>query len=429
MERFYNKKIWLYLSALLYTFIFYKGYIDFLNVWFDYAGFNIIEGRLDNLFLLILSFSFCLIPLFFYNGFNRISAYFCVFIYYMLYIPIVMIFYFNLQGDNFYVIYLDMCFMLSMIMLFFADKFTIRKFFVFPMKFDIFKISLILCIVLSLYMLIVYRNNLRFVGIEEMYEHRLKNAEIGSDIFTSYLSVWLYNVFIPVCLAYSFFSKKKLYFIIATLSCIIVYMVSAAKSVILLPVLYVAIYYFLRKRSLKGSMLSIGIGLCVLMIVALLTGMTAFSSILWMRTIGNGGYLTKYYHDFFLENPITYYSHINIINAITGAYPYKKILGEVVGHHYWNDADTNANFWATDGFAALGDIGILVSGILLFGLFVVFNTVTKGYNKLFLILIFIPYVMGILNSSLFSSLLTGGGFFMFFFLNFSSSKKNKFINL
>src|SRR5690606_1581692 len=297
IEKVYNSKFFKIFVAFIYSLLFYIGYIDFLNVWFDYAGFNIIDERRDNLYLLLSTFFFCLFPLFFYNGFNRISAYYCIFIYFMLYIPIIITFFFNLKGNAFYVIYLDVLFMISMILLFLADNFTIRKFYVFPMRFDIFKISLFLCVIISLYMAVVYRNSLRFVGIEEMYEHRAKNAQIGSDIFTSYLSVWLYNVFIPICLGYSFFSKKKIYFIVASLACVLVYMTSAAKSVVLLPILYIAIYYFLKNRPLKGSMLSIGMGLGSLMVASLLTGLTAFSSILWMRTIGNGGFLTKFYHD------------------------------------------------------------------------------------------------------------------------------------
>jgi hypothetical protein len=33
-------------------------------------------------------------------------------------------------------------------------------------------------------------------------------------------------------------------------------------------------------------------------------------SLVFMRTFGNSGLTTAWYHDFFLRNPVTYYSHI-----------------------------------------------------------------------------------------------------------------------
>ncbi|MFC6267714.1 hypothetical protein [Frigoriflavimonas asaccharolytica] len=427
MYRKYKHKILFLLIGLVYSAVFYNGYIEFLNGWFDYAGFLIIEGRRENLPFFILSFFFCILPLLFYNGFNRISSFLSIFIYYLLYVPIILTFFFNLEGSALYVSYLQFLFVLSMIILFKADKFVLKIKFRLPGDFDVFKFVLFACGFLTLYVAFVYRDNLEFVGFDHVYEHRSSNEQLGADVFTGYLSVWLHNVLIPICLSYSLFAKKKLYFIVATISAIIIYMATAAKSVLLFPLIFLAIFWFLKKRSLNYAFLSIGIVLSVVLVTTLFTGFSEFTSLLWMRTVGNGGYLTKFYHDFFETNPITYYTHINVVNAITNGYPYDKTLGEVVGNFYWNDANTNANFWATDGIAALGDFGILFSSVLLFFLFVIFNTITVNYNKLFLILILIPYSLALLNASLFSSLVTGGGFLVFGFLMLNSTQNNKYI--
>lgn len=416
------------LISLIYSYIFYIGYIDFLHPYFDYAGFHIINDRIDNILLISVTYLFVILPLFFYNGFNKISSFLCIFIYYLLYVPILFNFFFNMVGDVSYVIYMQFQFLVGMCILFSADYFQFKKRLILPFHVDIFKIMLSICILLTLYILFIYRSNLEFVSFTDVYDHRSKNVELGDDIVTNYLSVWLHNAIIPICLSYSFFSRKKIYFIIGSISCVIIYMATAAKSVLLFPILFYVIYLALKSRPLKSAFNTIGLGLISVMILTLYIGFNDFSSLLWMRTIGNGGYLTKYYHDFFLTNPLTYYSHINVVNAITGVYPYEKTLGEIIGHHYWNDADTNANFWATDGIAALGSGGIVFSSILLFFLFILFNTISKRYNSLFLILILIPYSLALLNASLFSSMITGGGFIIFIFLSLSNTVSNNFIN-
>lgn len=423
-----NKRWHVFAIGFLYSYIFYKGYIAFLNPFFDYAGFEIIKGRLDDTFLLGITFLMAVVPLALYRGFNKISSYLCIFIYFMLYVPTIFSFFFNKIGSVEYVFYMEFQFFLGMCILFSADFFEFKKKLVLPTGFNIFKFMLFLCVILTLYILIIYRSNLQFVSFSEVYMHRSKNVELGGDVITGYLSVWLHNAIIPICLSYSFFSKKKIYFIVGSVSCVIIYMATAAKSVLIFPILFLVIFLTLRKRQFKHAFKPIGLGMIVLMLITLYFGFNEFSSLLWMRTIGNGGYLTKYYHDFFAVNPLTYYSHINIVNAITGIYPYDKTLGEVVGFYYWVDADSNANFWATDGIAAIGDFGIIFSSILMFILMIFFNTISRNYNKLFLMLILIPYTLALLNASLFSSMITGGGFIIFLFLSFNRTMSNKFIN-
>lgn len=431
MKRILTRKITYLLIAFLYALLFYNGYKIFLNYNFAYAGYNILSARLDNTSLLIISFSLAIIPVIFFNGVKFISSFLCVFIYYLLYVPIIITYFFQLAGSFEYVVYQQLLFLLGMILLFSADRVEFLRNYELPAKFNIFKIVICCTILLSLYMIIIYRNNLHFVSFADVYTLRFANDIYGKDAITAYFSSWLANAMIPICLAYGLFARKKIYFIIGTISCIIIYMATASKGTLLFPLIIYGLFKLLKNKNLNASFSLIGLGLIVLMFISLQFDFNTFTSLLWMRTIGNGGYLTKYYHDFFLTHPNTYYTHINIINFLSGnAYPYPtgKGLGQVVGAEYWSsDMNANANFWATDGYAALGDIGILVSSILLFFIFLLFNKATKSYNKLFLILIMIPYLFSILNMSLFSSLLTGGGIIVLFILIFKSSMQDEYI--
>jgi hypothetical protein len=114
------------------------------------------------------------------------------------------------------------------------------------------------------------------------------------------------------------------------------------------------------------------------------------------------------YINFFSSHPFTYYSHINIVSWLVH-YPYQLSLGEVIGFDLvGDDLDANANFYATDGVAAMGAIGVVVAGAA-FGLVLcVADALTRNRLRLACTAM-IAFVMNLSNSSLFTSLITGGG--------------------
>jgi len=93
-------------------------------------------------------------------------------------------------------------------------------------------------------------------------------------------------------------------------------------------------------------------------------------------------------------------------------YPYQMTLGEVIGYDLvTSDLDANASFYATDGYAALGAVGVVLIGPI-FGLFLsVANAMTASSLRM-ACAAFVPFVMIVSNSSLFTSLLSGGGFLL-----------------
>lgn len=427
--KIFEKRTAYYLIALLYAILFYQGYMIFLNPFFGYAGFEVNEPRLINYIFMIYTFVLTVLPIFFFRGVNTISAFVCIFIYYLLYIPIEITYFIDFDGDDMYVAYIQFLYFIGMCLLFYADRVQFKDKIVIPSEIDFFKVVLALSILSTGYMIVKYGSNLKLVSFEDVYEQRSATSKLGADVFTAYISSWLAYMMVPMCLTYGLFAKKKIYFLVGIFASIIIYMAIASKTALVFPIVIYFLYRILKNRNLKSSFSYLGMALIVLMFVSLLFDFNIYTSILWMRTLGNSGSLTMHYHYFFQEHPLTYYSHINFINALSQSYPYgSKSLGEAVGTQYWGeDMNANANFWATDGLAAVGDLGILLSSFLLFIVFIFFNRICKGYNLIFLVLTLIPYIMFILNTSLFSALLTGGAFFIFLILSFSSTEQNPFI--
>ena len=126
-----------------------------------------------------------------------------------------------------------------------------------------------------------------------------------------------------------------------------------------------------------------------------------------LRTTAVAGWLTQYYLRFFSVNdkPYTLYSHINIINLLTDYYPYADSLGKTVAYGSQN---ANANFLLTDGVAAAGIFGLLLIGLVFYVLLHILNSISYRYRLSDLLVIFLPTLSYILNTSLLTTLLSNG---------------------
>lgn len=421
-----------YFRNILLILFFSVGYIIsyhlYLNFYFDYTGFALYKR--PPLFI-IISIIISIIPILFYRGIYVISSFISVFIYIILYIPLILTFALGCDETLTNIFFIQINFMFGMCCFFLVDRVNIKKKINVSLKFISFRFILLLTFCSTLFIAIKYSSNLKIVSFgDQVYKQRSENSDLGSDLLTRYTLMWLEGFLIPVCLAYGLMMKKHLYFIIGSLSCIVIYAAIAAKGTILLPFIYTAFYILFSKKRVNNFFPIFILSLTSLIIVLLIFTKPdsisfLISSILLARTVGNGGMLTMWYYNFFLIHPHTYFSHINVVNAIANIYPYgNQSLGQVVGRYYWSDdLNANANFWATDGIASVGLWGIGLISIIVSIFFIIVNTITKGYDRLFLILLFIPFVGSLLNTSLFSSLWSGGTIFLLCFLFLNNKRR------
>jgi hypothetical protein len=124
-----------------------------------------------------------------------------------------------------------------------------------------------------------------------------------------------------------------------------------------------------------------------------------------MRTQCLESWLFPLYVSFFKYNPYTYYSHINIVNAITNYYPYKEPLGIAVAEDRMN---ANASFLITDGYAAAGIYGMFFIGLVFIIFKSIFNSVGLKYQRKYLVLTLFSAISSMLNVSLFTAIFSSG---------------------
>lgn len=407
--------------AMLFVAVYAWAYVAFLNFYFAYVGFDLFHRSAG---FVATSVAIAVLPVLCYRGLRAISSVHAVLIYLALYIPVIMTFALGATLPLHEITLVQLTFMAGMAMIFLSDVIVIRNPLDLELGFDLMPIVLCLTSVAVLYMVVVYRGNMKFVGFgEELYDQRAANESLGAGIVTRYLSSWLSTVLVPLCLAYGLTARRHWYTIVGTAACLISYMAAANKIIILLPFVFVGFYLTFRGR-LRWLYPVTAVGLstliAVLLVVASETRRLVFvaTSILLYRTIGNGGQITMAYYDFFSFHPQTDYSHVSGLKLLSSPYPYGDLpIGQVIGQHFWNPfMNANANFWATDGIAAMGLTGVIIISLVCAALFMAMNALTSRHDPLFVALCFLPFLITLLNQSLFSSFWSGGAFFLMLFL-------------
>lgn len=412
------------LLALLFSIVYILCYKYFLYHWFEYAGFPFYEKHWT---FILFSCVVSIMPISLYRGYRAISSLIAVIIYILLYIPTILTFALGSNEPISQIFWIQLVFMGAMCLFFVADKFVlVRSFDNRKFGFVSARFFMILAIISTLYLLYIYRGNFVFVSFKDVYIQRTANNMIGTDTLSKYLMSWLVSLFMPICVIYGLFNKKYSYFIVGCIASIVIYMATAAKGALLMPVILLCLYILLLKERVKDVYSYI-----VLLLSFSLIGLLALSpqpisiifyisSLFMWRIVGVGGNLNLWYYDYFTNHPQTLYSHIRPVDFFTQSYPYGDLgLGQVIGKHYWSqNMNANANFWATDGFAAYGLTGVVIISFVFAFVLIFLNTISKKYDKLFLLLLFIPFLGSILNTSLFSTMWSGGGFFIILLLLF-----------
>jgi hypothetical protein len=271
---------------------------------------------------------------------------------------------------------------------------------------------------LNAWVLATYGGSLSLADFNNVYDQRFRASDITSGTLVGYGVALLSGAYNPFLIAIGLAERRLVCFIVGALGQVFMYSAFAMKSVVLSIVLMPFFFFLLlRQRRIKATRLALLIAgsclvpLCLIPILApggegLLWIVT---SLIFMRTYGLAGALTGVYADFFSNHPLTYFSHVNLI-AMFVPYPYEQSVGEVVGFSMVGDKlDANANFWASDGITSLGSPGIIVMGLLVGGFLLALNSMVRARDLRLTCTAFIPFIIGLCNTSLFTTLFSGGG--------------------
>lgn len=407
-------------ASLIYILVFRFIYVYYLYKDWEYFGYTMPD---HSSFYTVLAIIISFLPIIFYRGLKSVSSYFSILIYVFGYVPIILTLTFTSKHDSFSQVVFQFCFMLGMVSFFLVDLLSTQKIKAINVTNKIpFLAVHIVTAFFSVYLIALFSNRMALVGFDKIYELRSSNQALSNSGMIGYLILWLSYCFYPLYFSIGIFSKNRTYIILGLLGCVFLYAISGSKATLLNPLIITAFYFLLKLKS-RFSFFQL--------IVLAITGLTAitfaFGSLLpivgpyfFVRTLSMPGLLASQYVTFFSNHPHTYYSHINFIGKIFNNYPYgTKPLGRVIGNFFYgNDLNANANFWVTDGVAAMGVPGVIFISILIVIFLLLLKIFFKEESKIFLFMVFTSAIMTMLNVSFFTTLLSGGLIFLIFILKF-----------
>jgi hypothetical protein len=262
---------------------------------------------------------------------------------------------------------------------------------------------------------VTYHEHMRFVSFEDVYDLRADSNAASQNAIMGYLSSWLSYCFISYFFARGLVSKRQLDVGLALLGCIVLYMTTGAKASLLLLPMTVGVLMLWKHGGGFINRTLIAVITTILGLTLLLPddGISLWiKSIVLVRVIGTTGWTISKYFEYFDAHDYTYYTHISPVNAIFGGYPYGEFsLGQMIGIEYSGNAEANfnASFWASDGFAAMGVAGVFIVTLVMMAVLYIINRTTAIFPSRFTVVWMTGFFVAMLNVPLTTALLSGGG--------------------
>lgn len=282
-----------------------------------------------------------------------------------------------------------------------------------------------------------YSSIMTFAGLDAVYEQRAAGA--STSLLMGYVQTYFSNVFSPGLIALGLIKRKYWFVLIGAAGGLIIYMITAQRTVFLLPFVIIGLHYslrsgvsILRRSAFFLLLLTITVMLCVIY-YANNSIASFFSTYLVFRTLALPGLTFSQYFDVFGTYGPTWWSHIRGIDLFIAApdffasHPSWPGLGYIVGDMAYGNVENNvnANLFSSDGIAAAGSVGVLVIGIVLSVWLVILDRVTRGWDKTLAILVTLPLGLTLTNGPLFTMMLSFGGLFWLLIFHFyKPSAKN-----
>ena len=420
--------------AVVYALFYHFIYENFAYYWFSYANLSLYKSTSFSWFAYVIQAS---LPVVFFKGFRNFSCGISFFVYLLVYVPFINTLYIMGLPNSLQVSY-GLVFFISMCAFFLSDNTVIGRNFLNRIRpfisFRFFEFFVWLVFVLVVLMNI---SSMHYVNIfsekEAMYELRSEYHVSNAGSLVLYIVSWLGHSFIPILLVCYLQQKKYLKASFAVISFLFLFMISMQKITIVIPFIILALFFVYKSKPSIFSkhffaffVLGLSVVSFVLYYFSSNPAVFSLAVLLIMRTqCIEGMELDRYLSYFELtHHPVTHYSHIGLINLFTRSYPYPESIGRMVAG---DGSNSNGTFWLMDGVAADGVIGCIIISVVFVFVKAWLNSLSSKYDNGLLLIVFLYSISAMMNTSLFTSLLTSGfivSYLVLLLVDLSPLKKN-----
>lgn len=422
------------LAACVYTLEYNYSYYNFVVDAYEYTNISHVDPLRVNYSLLLL---FTVLPILFFKGIRNVASGFSFMCYMFVYIPFINTLMVTTLPLRITLPYIVVSIVVMCLFFKTDNKYYFSKVFKNEKYRQLCKYSSLqkAVVIVFLIILFLFRNQMTFYNIlsesDELYEFRA-DFDMQQHVSVSgvYLLMWIENILLPILLVTSYIDKRKIAIYSCILGFVLIFMITKTKVTLVMPFVMLGVlklYSVYRELVLKYIHLIIMIALGVVSYILCILYKT---SVLFLPicTLVNyriqcveGAQLERYLRFFEVSNnPYTYYSHIKFINMLTNAYPYTESIGKAVAG---NGSNSNATFLLMDGTAAMGIWGFLYAAIFFIIMKSILNSISYKYNYFFLFVILLYSFNSVINTSLFTSLLSFGLIPFYFIMKYINIKQ------
>ena len=422
----------LLLGGLAYCGLFHYAYVTSISPVFEYAHYVYNDPDFPSL---LMSYACAVAPLLWFKESPLPSNFGASLLYVLCYAPAQLMLLFMWERDFPELMVLQMSLAASMAVLFSAARAGGGNADMGTELGGLSRTVDILTAVSMLALLVTFSGQMQLVSFEDVYDLRSNAASAERAFGVDYLLSWMSYSFIPYYFAKSVHSGSKRDLLVGLTGSLLLYAAMGSKASLLLgPIIFlVGWIYGLGQSSLKRLLIGAALGVAVCALLVPNDGVWIWAkSILLIRILGAGGWGMATYYDYFTAHQLTYYTHIGPINAIFGGYPYGKYaLGQIIGLEYSGstEANFNANFWASDAFAALGMAGIPVATAALAAVFYLINVLTRHCSARLVVMWLTGFWLALLNVPLSVAVLSGGGLVSVFLIQLVASRRARSLHV
>lgn len=274
---------------------------------------------------------------------------------------------------------------------------------------------------------------MRLSGLGEVYVQR----EVGQakTLIEGYLQLYFGYFFSVVLFSFGVFYRNWLAILAGLVGCVLLYSVTAERTVFMLPALVLCIYIVASSSRNLGFWLPVFYFLCafLFLLVSLFYKESEFFYQLGfyslVRVVAIPGVFFEQYYNFFSSVGYTNYSHVSGLNLLLSpdnyfqADPLYPQLGKIVARDVHRiESNSNASFLATDGAAAFGFLGVLLVTFLLAFYLLMIDFLSRKWPLALISPAMAPLAFILTNGSFFTVLLSFGGLLWLVILALTSRK-------
>ena len=407
-----------FIIAVIYAAIYDYVYGNYMyGLWISYVdgSYTPMTKYYFILYLLIAAF-----PFVFYKGLKHVASAFSLFVYVLVYIPFIESLFVNGYPDGLRLSY-SILFMVLVSLFFLTDHiYMLKSPFKKKRKLIPFSNIIVLTFFLLAVELILNHSQLHLVNFFAA-DNDLYSLTAEANLTGLYFVCWIRSALLPLLLVYYLNKKSYLGVAVVIMAYLSVFMLDKQKLTIIFPFALIVVYYaFLYYKDAFSKYFHIFLIGLFAFVGLLFTNLEAnpltiaLGMIIVLRIQCIAGAELERYIDFFItnDNPYTYYTHISVINKITGLYPYGEMsIGQVVAG---DGGNSNATFWLMDGIAAGGMIGCIIISIVFIFFKAIMNSLDARCSVGICVTVLLFGIQAMMNLSLLTSILTNGFLVLFF---------------